>query len=202
MNEPKAKPAAKRVGRPPAAKSTTPIKKGSGKTVYDMLKNTDGKIFLYEYLKIVSKITNKEEQIDLLRRYAARGAEYTLLMRYFVECMFHHGIEFDLPLGIPEGFTPYPDAKDPTMAPATLFNEIKKIGYFINGAGNKIQNDRKRRIVFLQMMETMYSEEAKLLCMIKDRKLDRRVYPALTEKLFKETFPEWLPEKEVAAPNA
>lgn len=161
------------------------------RTIHDMLRNNDQRVFIYEVLRAVALMDNDEEKIATLRKYASKGPEYTRVIRSVVECLFHPEVSFDLPAGKPD-YTPYPDASDASMAPANLFNEVKKLHYFLNGSNTRIEDDAKRQRVFVQMLESLYRKEAELLVMLKDRKLDGRVYPKMNEALFRKTFPEWM----------
>jgi hypothetical protein len=152
-----------------------------------------GNIFLHEVLKYAAKAPSQKDKIEILQAYAKRSDSYRASLKFFVEATYHPDVIFDLPAGTP----PYKplDALDETMAFSNLFNELKKIKQFCNCPA-KIQNKLIRERGFVQMLERLAPREAKLLLMIKDKKLDKRIYPTVDEKLFREAFPDWLPGTE------
>lgn len=163
-------------------------------TIHDKLKNPQGNIFLHELLKEASRTTDKSEKINLLQKYSKRDQRHHVALRYFVEGTYHPAVVFDLPDGSPK-YRPL-DAADETMAYTTLFKELSKIKYFCKGSAAFIQRQEKRELMFVQLLEQLCPHEAKLLLMVKDKKLDKRIYPMLGEDTFREAFPDWFPKVE------
>lgn len=163
-------------------------------TIYDRLKNPRGTVYLHELLKEASAIGDKKERIALLQLYAKKSPAYAKNLQFFVEVLHHPQVKMDLPPGIP----PYRelDAADESMAFTNLFRELTKIGLFCQGSNKYVANQLKREKLFVQMLEALCPREAKLLLMLKDKKLDKRVYPLLTEAVFRDAFPQWFPPEE------
>lgn len=162
-------------------------------TIYDKFRVKNGKIYLPELLREAAKAKDDEERIKLLKMFCDRGPEYKTLMQYFVELTYHPGVTWALPDGSPP-YKENEDAIDPTMAAETLFTAVKKVKYFLNEHYKKVENPIRREQLFVQMLETLEQSEAKLLLMMKDKKVDGRVYKGCNLKLFRTAFPEWLPD--------
>jgi hypothetical protein len=64
---------------------------------------------------------------------------------------------------------------------------LKKFGYFVKGAKNNLTKVRKERI-FIEMLESISADEARLAIMIKDKKLTG--YKGITRKVVEEALPE------------
>jgi hypothetical protein len=64
---------------------------------------------------------------------------------------------------------------------------LKKFGYFVKGAKNNLTKVRKERI-FIEMLESISADEAKLAIMIKDKKLTG--YKGITRKVVEDALPE------------
>ena len=50
----------------------------------------------------------------------------------------------------------------------------------------------RREQLFIEMLSGLYIDEANLICLVKDKKLNKK-YSTITEKLVRETFPNLLP---------
>lgn len=88
---------------------------------------------------------------------------------------------------IPEGDVPYtpnpaPEGTDNVM----LVNAGKKLHYFVKGGGAISQ--LKREQMFLGMLESLHPDEAEVLCLVKDKKLQSK-YTRISKTLIEETFP-------------
>jgi hypothetical protein len=67
-----------------------------------------------------------------------------------------------------------------------LPKELRKFQYFVTGT---TLNPIKRESIFIEVLETVSPEEAKLVLMMKDKKL---TYKGITRKLIEEALPEIL----------
>ena len=63
------------------------------------------------------------------------------------------------------------------------------------GGGANI-NQVRREQIFIQTLETIHPDEAKIVIAMKDKKFDE-LYDTITYKLVREAFPDMLPEPEV-----
>ena len=161
--------------------------------IADRLKNPRARVYLPELLKYVSKLETQEEQVAAFRAYANKNEEHLNAIKDLMQCLYHPAVVMDLP----EGDPPYnTDFKDYTFAPMTLSKCLRKISYFVKGHSKYAQSALKREQIFVQMLETLYIDDAKLFIMIKDKKIDKRVYRGVDEDLFRAAFAGWLPPKE------
>lgn len=88
---------------------------------------------------------------------------------------------------IPEGDVPYtpnpaPEGTDNLL----LVNEGRRFHYFVKGGGNISQ--LKREQMFLGMLESLHPDEAEVLCLVKDKKLQTK-YTRISKTLIQEAFP-------------
>jgi hypothetical protein len=89
-------------------------------------------------------------------------------------------IKFNLPEGSPP-FKPCQFGDQQSM----LYGSLRKMYLFI-GEGNPAVTKNKREILFVNMLESLDPEDAKLLLAVKDKKMP---YKGITKKLVTETFP-------------
>lgn len=98
------------------------------------------------------------------------------------ELVFRVDVEIDLPAGDP----PYKPLDMPeNWGYNRLPKEIKKFKYFVKNIPNNLTRAKKEQM-FIQMLETVSPEEAKLVLMIKDKKLK---YKGITRKVVEEAIP-------------
>lgn len=144
-----------------------------------------------------SGLNQRQKRIDMLRAFAKIDTRREMVLRGFIECVFHPMVVFALPPTNP----PYKenDSPDYDLNGRTLYNFFyeRMPLYFVKGTSRYIQNDPKREILFIQQLEALHKEEAKCLLMMKNKQLES-CKKFLNYGLFKEAFPEWLPD----APNA
>ena len=148
------------------------------------------RVHFSEVLKAASETQGRAAKIELLQKYANKSPEYKRVVQQFMETCWHPAVKFELP----EGEPPYKDAgyKDYSMAPMLFGKALSRVKYFCK-CPSFIDSTLKRERTFIQTLESMYQPDALLYCMIKDKKLDTKVYPTMTEKLFREAFPGILP---------
>lgn len=102
-------------------------------------------------------------------------------LKVLLKYTYHKDIKFDLPDGIP----PYKEMETPeNMGHNRLPREMRKFDYFL--PGNNLAAIRRERI-FIDMLEGLSPEEAKLVIMVKNKKL---TYKGFNRKLVEEVFPE------------
>jgi hypothetical protein len=94
---------------------------------------------------------------------------------------YHKNVKFQLPEGVP----PYRQMETPeNMGHNRLPREMRKFEYFLPQTNI---NQIKREQIFIEMLESLDPEEAKLVLMIKDKKI---AYKGITRKLVEEALPE------------
>ena len=124
-------------------------------------------------LDFTSKLPNKEEKIKCLRQNES-------VLRDIFFFTYHPGIEWLLPEGTP----PYNENKfDNTER--VLYAEKRKFYLFVKG-GNDNLNQLKREKIFIDILEEVHPDDAKLLLAMKEGKLP---YKGLTKKLAEEAYP-------------
>lgn len=165
----------------------------------DNIVHKRGTVFLHEFLKLLSKTVDRNQRIELLKIYHNSKPEYAKGIQFLCECLYHPAVKFN----IPEGPVEYKvlDAADETCAYTNLFKAFANVKYLCFGP-NMIQNKVRRESMFIQMLEQLAPNESKLLIMIKDKKLDKRVYPLIDESIFREAFPQWFPKDEEDEKNS
>mgnify|MGYP003526834822 CR=1 FL=1 len=161
-------------------------------TIEQRLKNPRDRVYLPELLKHISKMESQEEKVLILREFANRNAECLGLAKDFMQFTWHPKIKWMLPEGTPPYRSDYPDY---SLAPSTLSQAIKKFKYLVE-CSTMATSPIKREQIFIQLLESMYTEDSKLMIMMKEQKIDQRVYRGVTEDLFRAAFAGWLPPKE------
>ena len=132
-------------------------------------------LLISEILEKVSKVKTKKEKVKLLQEYNHNA------LRMVIKSSFDPKIEWALP----DGDVPYTrnDAPEGTEH-TSLSYESRKLYHFIKGGDNRITQN-KREAMFVQMLEGLHADEAKLLINIKDKKL-HQVYKGLSSAVVKE----------------
>ena len=104
-----------------------------------------------------------------------------------VRVVLHYVYHKNVVMALPEGIPPYKPMDIPkNMGLNRLPAEMKKIQYFLPSSNI---NPIKRESMFIDMLESLSPEDAKLLLMMKNKKLE---YKGITRKLVEEVFPEIL----------
>lgn len=131
-----------------------------------------------QVLKEVSSKRLKKDKIVHLRYHRQNP-----VMIEFFKYVYDPNIKFALP----EGDPPYKPSEflDDTGG---LYRNLRKMYIFIQGRSQNIPQV-KRESIFIEVLESIHPEEAKLLLAVKDKKIP---YPGIDEKLIKEAFPNLL----------
>ena len=99
-----------------------------------------------------------------------------------LQLTFHKNLIFDLPKGDP----PYKPLEVPdNWGYNRMPKELRKIGYFLKGVQNNLKGFQKEKM-FIEMLESVSPEEAKLFLMMKNKKM---TYKGITRKLVEESLP-------------
>ena len=131
----------------------------------------------HEILTKVNNAKDKPKKIEVLRKYDTNE------LRMFLKGAFSEKLEWLLP----EGKPPYTPNDAPLGTEHTwLKQEVKRMFHFLKG-GNPQLSQMKRDNMFIQMLEGLSDEEAKLLIQAKDKELNKH-YKGLTANLIKEAF--------------
>ena len=144
--------------------------------------NSNPRLLLSEILRKVSNAKTKKEKVDLLRKHNSNALRQLLIIN------FDESIESVMP----EGDVPY----TPNDAPigtdhSRLEQEYRGLYRFFKGGDNRL-NTLKRESMFVQLLEGLHQDEAELVVLAKDGKMNDK-YKRVTKAMVSEAFPqiEW-----------
>lgn len=126
-----------------------------------------------EFLEKVGKLKRTQEKVDALK------ANDSYILRIILQGAFDPSVKWLLP----EGDPPYKE-NDLVDQEHILINEARKILYFVEGFYDIPQ--RKREMMFIELLERVDPKDAKLLLSIKEKKLP---FNGVTINHVKEAFP-------------
>lgn len=132
------------------------------------------RLSISEILNKVSEIPSKKEKIEYLQKNQSR--QLLDILRY----AYDDRIKFLLP----EGAVPYKPCPFPGQE-ASLYQESRRLYLFVEG-GNPNLKQMKRELLFIQLLEMLDPNDAKLIVAVKDKKLP---YKGVNKKLIEEAFP-------------
>jgi hypothetical protein len=116
-------------------------------------------IGMSEFLQKVAKLKKTQEKIDALKY------NDSIQLRIILQGAFDPSVEWLLPPGEP----PY-KPNELVDQQHVLLKECEKLRYFIKGFHDNL-NQTKRETMFVELLERVDPEDAKLLCAIKDKKM-------------------------------
>ena len=147
-----------------------------------MVKVVDANALLIsEVLKKVSNAKTKAEKIDLLRSYNSQALRSVLIWNY----------DESVKSMIPDGDVPYTPNEAPAGTEHTrLHREYKGLFRFVKGGQDALPS-LKRETMFVQLLEGLHKTEAEVICLTKDKKLQKKY--RITKAVVQEAFPqiEW-----------
>jgi hypothetical protein len=141
------------------------------------------KLSISEILKRASEIKDEDTRINWLRQ------NNSILMEAVLRGAFDPKIKWLLP----EGNPPY-KPNDLVDQHHRFYTECRKLYLFIEG-GNPDLKQLRRETLFLELLETLDPEDAKLLLAIKDKHLP---YPGVTVEVVNKAFPGIITQEEAA----
>ena len=135
------------------------------------------KLLISEVLQKVSNAKTKAQKVQLLQEHNTPALRSILIVNYD---------ESVVPL-LPPGEVPY-EANDAPAGTAhtNLEHEYRKLYLFFKGGSNSLKQS-KRESLFIQMLEGLHKDEAKLLVLAKDKKLQDKY--KITRACVEEAFP-------------
>jgi len=136
---------------------------------------------IHEILTAVATTPNRKDKIKILQ------LNDSYCLRDLMICVFNPDVKFQLP----ESDPPYKPA-DSSFGHEMIYSQIKKLYLFLEG-GNPDLKQHRREELFIQFLESIHPDDAKLMLQIKNKKMP---FPGITAKLINEAFPGLLPEKE------
>ena len=137
-----------------------------------------GKELISEIFTKINNAKDKPKKIEVLRQYDTPG------MRMILKGAFDPKIQWDLPEGTP----PYIANEAPAGTEHTFLEvEAKRLYNFAKGGNDQLNKIRKETL-FIQMLEGLHPEEAKIICLVKDKNLTEKY--KLTKEIVAEAFPD------------
>tara|TARA_Y100001938_G_scaffold149698_1_gene237513 strand:+ start:1042 stop:1536 length:495 start_codon:yes stop_codon:yes gene_type:complete len=134
--------------------------------------------FLNEILDYVESQKTKAKKVQALKEYRDDSLTAILIWNF----------DDRVQSAIPEGVVPYKENEVPVGTDHTsLRREWKNLFHFIKG-GNDELSSLRRETMFIQMLEGLHPEEAKIICLVKDKNLAEKY--KLTQELVAEAFPD------------
>ena len=136
-----------------------------------------GRELISEIFTKINNAKDKPKKIEVLRKYDTPG------MRMILKGAFDPKIEWELPEGTP----PYIENEAPAGTEHTFLEvEAKRLYNFAVGGNDQLNKIRKETL-FIQMLEGLHADEAKVLIDIKNKSLNK-TYKGLTSEMVKEAF--------------
>ena len=144
--------------------------------------NSNSRLLISEILRKVSNAKTKKEKVDLLRKHNTPALRQLLIINF----------DDSIVSMMPEGDVPYTPNDAPVGTDHTrLEQEYRGLYRFFKG-GNDKRPSLKRESMFVQLLEGLSAEEAELLVLAKDGRINEK-YKRLTKAVVSEAFPsiEW-----------
>ena len=135
-----------------------------------------------ETLEMVDKAKTREEKREILKSRDNYATKALLQLNY------HPDVEWWIPKGNP----PYTPSQVADCSEGSIHFEVKKLSYYVKSGGHDLSM-LKRESMFVQLLERVAPEDAKLLIAVKDQNLS---YKGLSYKLVRDVWPDLLPEVE------
>ena len=134
--------------------------------------------FLHEILELASKQRAKAKKVEILQKYE-NDALKTIFIWNFDETVISV---------LPSGEVPFKKNEVPVGTDHTsLRREYKHLYNFVKG-GNDGLSGLRRETMFIQMLEGLHPEEAEILCLCKDKRLEDKY--KITYDVVKQAFPD------------
>jgi hypothetical protein len=131
---------------------------------------------LYSILKEISELSTTQAKVEALQI-----SKYTQAFRIICAYAYDPNLKWLLPEGDPP-FRPC----DFVDVEGRFLSELRKLYLFVEG-GNPNLTKLRREALYIQMLESIDANDAKLLLSIKDKKLP---FKGLNKKIIQQAFPE------------
>lgn len=137
-------------------------------------------LLISEILSMVQAAATKAERIELIKKHNCLALRDVL----------KGGLDESLTWILPKGTPPYrtEDGQPKGLSPSTLHKQSPRLRYFVAGGPGERLTPAKRERIFINVLESVHPDEAKLLIAMKDRQL-KKLYPCLTKSLVEAVFP-------------
>ena len=143
----------------------------------DYAGSASGTLLISEILTKVNNAKDKPKKVEVLKTYDSQP------LRQVLKGAFDPSIIWDLPDGTP----PYKENDAPAGTEHTLLsNDAKRLWHFVRGGDDRLSKTKKETM-FIQILEGLQADEAKLLIAVVNKELNK-VYKGLTDAAVKEAF--------------
>jgi hypothetical protein len=131
---------------------------------------------LYEQLSVISELKTTKEKVEAIVTHPRVAA---------FKAIFGLAYDQNIKWLLPEGEPPFRPT-DVLDAEGRLLSELRRLYLFVEG-GNPDLTKTRREFLFIQLLESVHPQDAKLLIAMKDRKLP---FKGLTKKVAQQAFPD------------
>lgn len=139
------------------------------------------RLSMSEILAELTKFKSKAQKVEWLRQ------NDSVPFRQVLRCIYDSDIEFLLPDSAPPWkFNEFEDEAKPL-----LFREARRLRIFIKGGGYDHLNQIKREALFIQLLQDLDNDDAKLLA---HNMLPHKSVKGLTRKTLEEAYPDLFDE--------
>ena len=134
--------------------------------------------FVHEILELVDSQRTKAKKIEILREYDDMALKAILIWNFDPTAISV----------LPEGPVPYKENEVPIGTDHTsLRREWKNLYHFVKGGNDRLSAIR-RETMFVQMLEGLHPEEAKIVCLVKDKDLESKY--KITYDIVQKAYPD------------
>ena len=134
--------------------------------------------FIHEILDYVDSQRTKVKKVQALQQYRDDSLTAILIWNFDERVVS----------AVPEGDVPYNPNEVPIGTDHTsLRREWKNLFRFIKGGADELSSLR-RETMFIQLLEGLHPDEAKIICLVKDKNLTDRY--KITKEIVQEAFPD------------
>ena len=135
------------------------------------------KLTIAEILQKAHNAKTKSQKVKILQENNSQALRSLFIWNY----------DDSVLSALPDGDVPYRPNPAPMGTEHTLLEkEARKFYYFIKGGADNLPSMKKENM-FIQMLEGLHEEEAKVLCLVKDKQLGKRY--RITKAVGQEAFP-------------
>lgn len=135
------------------------------------------KLTISEILQKAHNAKTKSEKVKILQENNSQALRSLFIWNY----------DDSVKTALPDGEVPYRPNPAPMGTEHTLLEkEARKFYYFIKGGADNLPSMKKENM-FIQMLEGLHEEEAKVLCLVKDKQLGKRY--RITKAVVETAFP-------------
>jgi hypothetical protein len=134
--------------------------------------------FVHEILELVDSQRTKAKKIEILREYDDLALKAILIWNFDPTAISV----------MPEGPVPYKENEVPVGTDHTsLRREWKNLYHFVKGGNDRLSSMR-RETMFIQLLEGLHPEEAKIICLVKDKNLETKY--KITYDMVQQAYPD------------